>query len=411
VARFRTLSRAFEIPGYRWLWAGSLLNWVAAVVATLTYGWLMLQLTNSPFWVGLGLGVRGASQSLFSIPAGAIADRLDRRRILVTTFLLAAAAAAVVALLVLTGRIRPWHLLAFMSFSGLLSALERPSTSGLMYDLVGAERLLNASALRFMGTSLMQILGSLAGGVVLQRFGTGQSFMLAGGAYLGAVASMLILTSVPRPTIALASFAETVVEGCSYALRSRPIRLILILSTIIEGFGFAYGSMMPVMARDVLRVGGLGFGYLAAMSGVGQLIATLLLASRGEIRRTTALLAAAALAFGLLIVVFGLSRWLVLSLPLVVLVHLAGTTYDVSIFTIVSLLASDAMRGRVLGFYSATLGFSQMGGLVIGALATLFGAPGAIVFAGGLSATFALILGPRIRGIRLAPAGSVSEAG
>jgi MFS family permease len=405
------LSRAFEIPGYRWLWAATLLNWVAAVVATLTHGWLMLELTDSPFWVGLGLGVRGLTQSLFSIPAGAIADRLDRRRILVATFLLAAGAAAVVAILVLTGRIRPWHLLAFMSFTGLLSALTLPSTSGLMYDLVGPERLLNASAFRWMGTSLMQILGALAGGAVIQQFGTGQSFVLAGGGYLGAMICILVLAAPTRPAIALASFAETVAEGFGYALRSRPIRLILILSMTVEGFGFAYSSMMPVVARDVLRVGGLGLGYLTAMSGVGTLIATVLLASRGDIKRKTALLAAAALAFGLLIVAFGLSRWLALSLPLVVLVHMAGTTYDVSIFTTVSMLASDAMRGRVLGFYSATLGFSQFGGLVIGALAAALGAPGAIMCAGGFTALCALILGPRIRSIRLAAAGAASHAG
>jgi MFS family permease len=348
---------------------------------------------------------------LFSIPAGAVADRLDRRRILVATFLLAAAAAVAVGILVLTGRIRPWHLLVFMSFTGLLSALTLPSTSGLMYDLVGAERLLNASAFRWMGTSLMQILGALAGGAVIQRFGTGQSFMLSGGAYLGAMTCIMILAAPSRPAIALASFAETVAEGFFYALRSRPIRLILILSMVVEGFGFAYGSMMPVMARDVLKVGGLGLGYLTAMSGVGQLVATVLLVARGDIQRKTALLAAAAFAFGVLIVVFGFSRWLVLSLPLVMLVHVAGTTYDVSIFTIVSMLASDAMRGRVLGFYSATLGFSQLGGLVIGALAAAVGAPGAIVFAGGLSALCALILGPRIRNIRLAPAGPASQAG
>ncbi len=114
----------------------------------------MLQLTDSPFWVGLAVGLRGACQTLFSVPAGAVADRVDRRRILLVATLLGAASVAAVAVLTLAGAVRPWHLLAFMGLKGLLSAVERPSSAGLLYDLVGPQRLLNASAFRFSVDSI-----------------------------------------------------------------------------------------------------------------------------------------------------------------------------------------------------------------------------------------------------------------
>lgn len=387
-----TAPRAFDIPGFRWLWLSAMLTWMGWTITSLTHGWLMLQLTNSPFWVGMGVGVRGAAQAACSLPGGALADRVDRRRLLLGTQIAMAAISFGLAVLVLAGAARPGYVLVFMAMLGAVAAAERPASSGLFYDLVGSSRMVSASAFRFIGQATTNIVASLAGGAVLEWLGVGQNFVLVGSLHAVAVVALLRLRAPVPVTNLVGPLARSVVEGIDYARRTPPVRTLLKLSLLTESFGFASLSMMPVIARDVLRVGALGLGYLTAMGGVGQLLATLTLVVRGDVRNTPRLLAISAVAFGVLIAVFGISRSTPLSMLLVVLVYACGITYDVTMFASLPVIAADAMRGRVLGLFTATLAFSQLGGLVVGAAAGAVGAPLAMVMSGLVAAGGALRL-------------------
>jgi MFS family permease len=403
--------RPFDVPGFRWLWLSTMLTWMAWAIMSLTLGWLMLQLTNSPFWVGLGVGVRGAAQALCSLPGGALADRVDRRRLLLVTQVTMAAISFGLAAIVLAGAARVGHVLAFMAFVGVLAAADRPATSGLFYDLVGPARILSAGALKFVGQAATNIMASLAGGAVLEWLGMGQNLVLMGSLHAMAAAALLILPKPAAVTNLVGPLARSIAEGIDYARRTPPVRALLNLSLITECFGFASLTMMPVIARDVLRVGGLGLGYLTAMGGVGQLLATLALVVRGDVRDKPRLLMTSAVAFGVLIAVLGLSRWQLLSMLVATLVYACGVTYDVTMFAALPVLSTDAMRGRVLGLFAATIAFSQLGGLVVGAGAAVIGAPLALVASGLLAAGGALRFGGGLRGaVAFAEAGEPAGA-
>jgi MFS family permease len=189
---------------------------------------------------------------------------------------------------------------------------------------------------------------------------------------------------------------RAVKDGFRYAVQTPQVRQFLWLSLMTEGFGFSYNSMLPVMARDVLRVGALGLGYLTAASGIGQLVATLGLASRGDLANKDRFTVTTAMGFGLAIALFGLSPWYPASLVLVGLVGVMGSLYDAGMGTTLLLAASDAMRARVQGFYSSTIGFNQVTGFGVGLLATLLGAPVALAISGSIAAASALALLPRI---------------
>jgi len=137
---------AFGVPGYRWLWLNAFFTAATFTVETLSQGWLMLLLTNSPFWVGLAAGARGASQAVLSIPAGSLADRMDRRRLLLVTQCAGGLAALALALLVLTHLVRPWHIILYAVLAGAIFSANRPCLNGLIYEVVGEHRLHNASA-------------------------------------------------------------------------------------------------------------------------------------------------------------------------------------------------------------------------------------------------------------------------
>lgn len=389
-------STAFEVPGYRWLWLFSLFSSLAFTVEVLSQGWVVLQLTNSALIVGFAAGFRGVSQALFSVLGGPIVDRIDRRRLLLGSQLGAALGALTLASLLLGHMVRVWHVFIYLVLAGLVTAVSRPSAGGLMYDVVGPRRLLNASAFQFMAASVVRIAGAVAGGFVIDRLGVGNNFLLVGAAYCGGWAALSLLRS-PAPTARTAEpFVRAVTAGFGYVLGTPRIRTLLLLSLVVEAFGFGYQAMMPVMARDVLKVGGIGLGYLAAMVGVGQLVATLLVASRGDLRNKGTLLVSAAIGFGLFIAIFGVSPWFPFSLAVVMVVGALGSTYDTSMSTMLMMAAGDAVRGRVLGLYYSTMGVSAVGWLGVGAVATLLSMPAALALSGSVVALAALGLVPRL---------------
>ncbi len=391
----RRFTAAFEAPGYRWLWLKSLSTAAAYTIENLSVGWLVLQLTNSPFWLGVAVAMRGISQALLSVPAGLAADRLDRRALLIVAQTIAGLGALVLAYLILSAKIALWHVLIYMVLAGAMFSTNSPATNGLVYDVVGEARLLNASAFQFMASSIVRIAGALAGGIIIDRLGVGRNYLLIAVVNAGGVACLAALRSPAARRRASEAFGRAVAEGVRYVLRTPRIRRLLLLSLTIEGFGFSTFSLLPFMARDVLHVGGAGLGDLAAMSGVGQLAATLLIASRVEQEHLGTVLMGAAFGFGVCIIAFSSSPWFGLSLGLIAVVGLMGSAYDATIAASFQLGVTDEMRGRVLGFYSATFGLNALGATCIGAVATITGTPIALGLSGAavMASAFALSRG------------------
>ena len=388
---------AFQVPGFRWLWLAGVSMSVGWTVESLAQGWLVLQITDSPFWVGAVSGARGVAQFLMSIPGGAIADRLDRRRLLIAVHLTAVLINVPLVVLVFADAIAAWHMLLFAAAGGVVGAIAAPVTNTLTYDVVGGARLLNAAAFRYLGMSLIRIVGALAGGFILEWTGPGGNYAVAAAAALVAAGWLMLLKPPTRSPVEREPFTRAVRAGLRYGLQTASVRRLLLLSLATEMLAFSYLWMLPVIARDVLSVGARGLGYLGAMQGVGMLAAMLLLASLGDFRSKGALLLASALGFGLFIVLFGLSPWFLLSLLLVGIVGGMGALYDSSMSTMLQLTVSEQMRGRVMGLYVSTWGLNQVGGLVLGGLATALGAPIALAITGGLAAVNALRLVPAFR--------------
>ncbi|MBI2935302.1 MAG: MFS transporter, partial [Chloroflexi bacterium] len=223
--------------------------------------------------------------------------------------------------------------------------------------------------------------------------GVGQNYLVGVAAHLLAMTCLLAFRSPPNPIPrSKESFVQTLKGGLQYASRTRHVRQLLVLSLITEIFGFSYQHMMPVMARDVLKVGATGFGYLSAMGGVGQLAAMLVLVSLGDFQKKGWLLLGCAFGFGLFILFFALSPWLLVSLVLVAVVAGMGSIYDSTMATVVQTTVSADMRGRVMGLLVATFGLNQVGGLGSGAIGTLLSVPIALAIGGGVVATSALRL-------------------
>ena len=351
----------------------------------LAQGWLVLQETDSPLWVGLVAGIQGLGLISFGAFGGTLVDRLDKRKVLALAHFSSGSLALAVGALELSDRITLWHLLIAAMLQGCFNAIQLPTLNAMIYQIAGPQRLLNAVAARMMAMNISRIVGSLIAGALIANFGVGSCYLYAGGsAYLGTVVLLMVRGSFRSPSDR-ESFWRSMAQGVKYAWGNGPVRMLLVLSVLMEALGFSHFVMMPVMARDVLDVGATGLGYLSAASGVGAMTSTLVVASLGDFRHKGALLAATAGATGLSLVFFALSPWFLVSLVAVTIVGGSLIAYDVIMGTMLQLLSSpDAVRGRVLGLYGLTFGFTPVGGLLAGAIATAVSAPFALAIFGAL---------------------------
>ena len=403
----RTPFAAFEVHDFRWLAVANFAQWGAWIMETLIQGWLVLQLTNSPVWVGAAAGVRGLTMLLFSLVGGSIADRVDRRKLLIVANLLGAAVAVGIATLVLASWIELWHVLVSLAIGGIVSGTVAPTFGALTFDVVGVGRILGANSFYLLSGAGVRIVMALIGGLVLDRLGVGPSFLISAAAY-GLAAVGIAPLRAPRVEAHSELPLAALRSGLRYAAGTPAIRRLLTVSLITETFGFAYVFMLPVLARDVLNVGAIGLGYLTAAIAVGALTAMLILTWRGDVRQKGRLLAGSAILFGCAVSALALSPWFALSLVLAAVVGGGSSLYDTAITSVVQVTVSAEMRGRVLGLVAATFGSAQLGAFAAGALASVIPLPFALALFGAVVAANGVWLIPQARHLGTGRAASVA---
>jgi len=299
--------------------------------------------------------------------------------------------------LVQTGHVALWHLLSVAFLQGLLMAVQMPAGNTLIYLVVGPHRLLNAMAARMLAFNSTRIAGSVVAGALISKFGVGSCYLFAAGSMGLSPTLLLFVKGTFRASAEREPFWRAASGGIKYAWANGSLRTLLFMSVLMEAFGFSYNVMLPVMARDVLKVGASGLGYLSAASGAGAMVSTVIIAGLGDFKSKGALLVASAGVAGVAILLFAVSPWFLVSLGVVAGIGGALMAYDATMGTLLQLLSSDAVRGRVLGLYGLTFGFTPLGGLLSGTVATLASAPVGIGL-GGI-AIVAFVLG---RGRKLA---------
>lgn len=347
-------------------------------------GWLVLDITDSPFWVGLAAGLQGFGLVGFGIFGGLIVDRFDKRKVLMFSQASTGTIALSVGLLVLFEQIQLWHVLLAATLQGIAMAIQLPASNALLFYTVGPSRLLNAMAARLMAFNFSRLIGSILAGWLLSHVGIWSCYMVAGLASYQAAVILLFLNLSYPPEEKGVPFWQMLVEGVKYAWGNTPIRILLFMSVLMELFGFSHLVMLPVMARDVLDVGASGLGFLSAAGAAGAVVSTLVVAGLGDFKNKLGLLLFTAGAAGISVLFFGLSPWYLVSLCLSALASGALMAYDVTMGTLLQILSTDAVRGRIMGLYGLTFGFTSVGGLLVGAIALITGVPLAVSL-GGLS--------------------------
>jgi MFS family permease len=376
---------ALRHRNFRLFFLGQTTSLVGTWMQSVAQGWLVLQLTNSAYYVGLVSALGSLPVLLVSLPAGVFADRSNKRRVVVATQALALVQALVLAGLIWMHRVELWHVAAAAVFLGLVNAVDIPTRQSLIFDLVGKDDLMNAIALNSSAFNAARIIGPAIGGVLIGGIGIAACFFLNGVSYLAVIAGLLAMRLPAWSPPPLAGDGLTRFrEGARFILGDRATRALVLNTALLSIFGFPYLVLMPVFARDVLHVGAAGLGFLMASVGIGAVVAALGVAAFGPRLPKGRLLVWGGPAFGLAIAAFALTPWVPLAVAILVVSGGAMIANNAVTNTLLQTIVPDGLRGRVMGAYTFVfVGMAPLGAYQAGWLAGRVGVQTAVA-AGGL---------------------------
>ena len=395
-ARFRRRALgvfpAIQNPGYRTLLQGSVGTSIAFWMQMTIEGWLIYELTRSPFFLSLAAICRSVPMLLLSPFAGVLADRIDRKRMLVVTQGFTMTLALVMATLVISGLIQPWHLLVTASMSGIAIAASVPSRYGLTALVVPKAHLANAVALHATTVSGSRILGPQIAGVLIAGVGAGASYLIQAATFAWALFNFRRIRTpqVSRPRSS-ESFLQNLQSGVRLAVRDPRLRGVYLVGVLYAVFIYPYTQFLPVVASDVLKIGAAGLGLLMAANGIGGVVGAFIAAATSGFRRRGLMLLASGLTTSTGVLLFSLSNAVWLSFACLMLAGLGGGLIMATSSAITQLIVPDEFRGRMSSVQLVIWGLMPVGTLPLAAIATAAGAPAALTVSGALGMSLVAI--------------------
>src|SRR3989442_1046370 len=392
--RFPHGLRALNHRDFRRFYAAQLVALVGGWMQTVAQAWLVLQLTDSPFKLGLISTLQFSPILMFSLVAGAVADRLPKRGLLVTTQTTLACQALLLGALVSTGRVQYGHVAVLGVVLGFANVVDQPARQSFVMEMVGKGDVANAVALNSAAFNAARIVGPAVAGVLIARVGVGPVFFINSVSFVGVILTLLRLEARGLPAReGRATMLEEIVEGLRYARRTPRLLLALGLVLTVSLFVFNFTVYVPLLARTVLGLGAEGFGFLMASLGVGAVAGALTVGGFGsrepELGR---MFLSAAVAFAALLGL-GLSRHVWTAAPLLFVTGYFGIMLMATCNTSMQLRAPDAIRGRVMSLYTwVTGGVFPIGAFLVGSISQAWGVSAAFLWNGTLGlVTLALV--------------------
>lgn len=394
--------RALSHRNYRLYWIGQLVSLTGTWMQFTAQQWLVYRLTGSPLKLGTVAFLASLPVMLFSLFAGVVIDRVDKRRFLVFVQTVMMLLAFVLAALTYTGVVQYWHVLVLATLLGLANTFDMPARQAFTVEMVGKDDLMNVIALNSSMFNGARLVGPAIAGLLVARVGETAAFSLNGLSFLAVIAGLLMMRLPPFiPRDGRLTPLADLKEGLDYIARSRTELSLVIVAAIPSIFGFPYTALIPVVAGKVLGLGADGFGVLVSAVGAGALVGAVSLALLGSFKRKGLLLTAATFTFAGALAGFALSRSVGLSMFALAFAGWGMVAQLATTNTLLQLVIPDALRGRVMSAYLwAVVGMAPVGSLILGSLAEAWGAPGALLFGAvvcALSAAVVLAALPAVR--------------
>ena len=403
--------RAFEAlrhRDYRLLWYGQIFGSMGTWMDQVTRGWLIYELTNSALQLGLVRGIQAIPFLLLSPIAGSAADRYPRKFQVVSAQFASGFLYAVTAALVLTGLIRPWHVYVTAFLMACVQVFLQPSRSAMISDFVPQKTLTSAIGLNAMVFNMARSTGPALSGMLISLSSTGISYAVQ--------ALFMILATVWTTQLSKVapgdpsshgshdeSFGQSIIEGWKFSWRTPEVRTGILIVIVAALFMIPFSTLLPVFARDLLLVGARGQGLLLTAMGIGALCSSILIASVGDRMPRGLLMLGGVALYGVLVVIFSVSHWFPLSMGLMAIIGLCHVSSHALVQTVIQTYSPPEFRGRAIAIFHMTQVLLLVGGMAVGALSAMIGAPWAassMSIVGTLCMVAIFVMVPRARDIR-----------
>ncbi len=384
----------------------SMAQWMDEV----TRSWLIYELTNSAVQLGLVRGVQAIPFLLLSPVAGSFADRYSRKMQLVAAQVLNGLVYGVTALLIFTGQIKPWHVYVTALLMAVAQTFQQPARASMIADAVPPAYLTNAIGLNSVIGNVCRSAGPALAGVLIAKFGTGGAYSVQTLFLFLATIWTLQLHSGQHSSASFQghsahgeSFGQSIIEGWKFSWRNEAVRTGLLAVMFVSLLIVPFRTLLPVFARDLLRVGATGQGLLVTAMGIGGLCGAALIASAGEeLPRGMFMLGSVAL-YGFIIVIFAASPWFQLSIVMMGIVGLCHVHSHALVQTVIQSYSPSELRGRTMAIYNMNNMVMMVGSILVGTLSSLLGARWAVASMGAVGALAMIMIYmvlPRARLIR-----------
>lgn len=425
---------ALRYRDFRLLVAASFFDSIGFMGEQVVVGWLVLEITDDPFMVGVALGLRFAPFFFLGLVAGTIADMVDRRSLIRALNLAMTAVMCGMGALIYYDALQVWHIFAFAVLGGCISALHQTSRQSFAFDVVGRQNLVSGLAYVSLGMRLGGLAGSLAAGYLIAGYGAELAYSLmevtlpnwdwvdqvlawiasalsllyfligatppswdwvdqvlawiASALSQGAASAYFLLAAGYLVSVVMLSFIrsrgqaaptqrrsalQNLREFAGELRRNNALLMLMVIVAATEVLGFSSATAFPSLARDVLNVGADGLGEMNAFRSVGAVLTIALLSAFGEVGRKGALLLATIVAFGAALVLLGQSGMYAVALAAIMVIGGAMALSDVFSQSLMQNIVPNEQRGRAMGAWVVGIGTAPLGSLQVGAAVAAFG--------------------------------------
>lgn len=370
---------ALQSKNYRIYFFGQLVSVIGTWLQIVAQGWLVLQLSNSAFLIGLVAALATAPSLLFSLFGGVIVDRFLKKRILFITQI------SSMLLALLLGSLTLMHLvnipiicvLAFLM--GTVNAVDAPARQAFVSDLVTKEQLPSAIALNSGIFNAGRVIGPGFAGILIALVGTGGAFIINGISYVALIIALFFLKIKEKRPVKNVNPIQAIKDGINYSLAHPIIKVLLLFTAMVSIFGWSYTTIMPIIARNTFHVDAKGLGYLYSATGLGSLLATLMIGIYSKKVSAVIFIIGGNILFGTSLILFASTHTMTLALILLFFTGLGLLSMAAMMNTTIQGMVKNEFRGRVMSLYILMfMGLSPIGNFEIGLLTENFGIPKAI---------------------------------
>lgn len=363
--RWPTALASLQLRKFRWLFAGNITFFFVVQGQIVTRSFLAWDLTHQETALAMISLAVAVPMLLASLVSGAVADRLDRRRVILIGQVVLLGNEIFVLGLLSVGALQYWHLLCVSFVSGCAFPFIMPARMVIIFDIVGSQYFGNAMALANGVVNLSRVAGPAMMGIVLDIFDARAAYVIAVVLYIVSIFCMLFIKVEQPPRHSDKPLFTDMVEGFRYVLSHKAVLVCIAFGLLPMMLAMPVQNLFIVFANEVWQVGERGFGIMIAASGVGGVLGSLWVAGRGERTNRLNVMVGSTTVFGLFLLLFSQSPNFSLAITALVLANIFASASQTLNHTVSLLLADSRMKGRVSGLMGISFGLTPLGVLPI----------------------------------------------